>query len=163
MVKLIDIYNLKESNFSEIKRDRDPSRGNKGKNREKDFKLVSGEPDPETGRISSKVVKKPSLSNMVKDLEAEIQDFKVLVEDKPDDVVLYNISEELKEIYNTFRTHVRKNYPEECKKVQEANTVASAGAGLSFTAGDGDAYATPYAFGDNKRKKRKAYMGYKEI
>ena len=55
---------------------------------------------------------------MVKDLEAELQDFKKLVEDKPDDIVLYNISEELKEIYNTFRTHVRKKYPEEYKKIK---------------------------------------------
>jgi hypothetical protein len=163
MVNLIDIYNIKESTFNEVKSTRDPARGNKAKNREKDFKLVSGEPDPETGKISSKVIRKPSLSNMVKDLEAEIQDFITIVEDKPEDVVLYNISEELKEIYNTFRTHIRKKYPEEYKKVQEANTLASAGSGLSFTAGKGDAYATPFAFGDNKRKKRKGYMGYKEV
>ena len=28
----------------------------------------------------------------------------------PDDIVLYNLSEELKELFNKFRTHVRKNY-----------------------------------------------------
>jgi hypothetical protein len=160
MVSLTDIYNLNESVFSEIKSDRDPSRGNKGKNREQDFELVSGEPDPETGRVTSKVVRKPSISNMIKDIEAEIQDFEKLVEDKPEDVVLYNISEELKEIYNKFRTHVRKNYPEEYKKVQEASTT---GTGASFTPGVSMAYATPYAFGDNKRKKKKGYMGYKEV
>ena len=66
----------------------------------------------------------------------------------------------LKEIYNKFRTHVRKNYPEEYKKVQEASTT---GTGASFTPGVSMAYATPYAFGDNKRKKKKGYMGYKEI
>ena len=160
MVSLVDIYNIKESTITEISKERDPARGNKAKDREKDFELVSGEPDPETGKISSKVVRKPSISNMVKDLEAEIQDFKKVVEDKPEDVVLYNISEELKEIYNKFRTHIRKKYPEEYKKVTE---VSSTGTGMTFTAGDGDAYATPYAFGDNKRKKRKGYMGYKEV
>ena len=92
MVSLVDIYNIKESTITEISKERDPARGNKAKDREKDFELVSGEPDPETGKISSKVVRKPSISNMVKDLEAEIQDFKKLVEDKPEDVVLYNIS-----------------------------------------------------------------------
>ena len=160
MVSLIDIYNLNESVFDEIKADRDPSRGNKGKNREQDFELVSGEPDPETGRVTSKVVRKPSISNMIKDIEAEIQDFEKLIEDKPEDVVLYNISEELKEIYNKFRTHVRKNYPEEYKKVQEASMT---GTGASFTPGPSMAYATPRAFGDNKRKKKKGYMGYKEV
>ena len=160
MVSLIDIYNLNESVFDEIKADRDPSRGNKGKNREQDFELVSGEPDPETGRVTSKVVRKPSISNMIKDIEAEIQDFEKLIEDKPEDVVLYNISEELKEIYNKFRTHVRKNYPEEYKKVQEASMT---GTGVSFNAGAGEGYMSRYAFGDNKRKKRKGYMGYKEV
>jgi hypothetical protein len=121
MVSLVDIYNVKESTFNkihELKGSRDPARGNKATNREKDFELVSGEPDPETGRISSKVVRKISISNALADLEAELQDFAKLVEDKPDDIVLYNISEELKEIYNNFRTHVRKNYPEEYKKVK---------------------------------------------
>ena len=98
MVSLIDIYNIKESTFNEVKSDRNLSRGNKSQNREKDFELVSGDPDPETGKITSKVVRKPSLSNMVKDLEAEIQDFEKLIDSKPKDIVLYNISEEKKEI-----------------------------------------------------------------
>ena len=160
MVSLTDIYNIKESTFNEVKANRNPSRGNKSQNREKDFELVSGDPDPETGKITSKVIRKPSLSNMVKDLEAEIQDFKKIIKDKPDDMVLYNISEELKEIYNKFRTHIRKNYPEEYKKVDGASSV---GTGASFQAGVGAGYATPYAFGDNKRKKKKGYMGYKEV
>ena len=113
MVSLVDIYNIKESTFSELKKDRDPARGNKAKDRERDFKLVTGEPDPETGKISSKVVRKPSVSNMVKDLEAEVQDFQKLVDTNPDDIVLFNISEELKDLYNKFRTHARKNYKDE--------------------------------------------------
>ena len=123
MVSLIDIYNIKESTFErlqEIKSTRDPSRGNKATNREKDFELISGEPDPETGKISSKVVRKISISNALADLEAEIQDFEKLIEEEryENDTVLYNITEELKEIYNMFRTHVRKNYPDEYKKVK---------------------------------------------
>ena len=165
MVSLVDIYNIKESSFErlqEIKSNRDPARGNKAKDREKDFYFVDEPADPETGRVTSKVVKKPSLSNMVKDLEAEIQDFEILVEDKPDDVVLYNVSEELKEIYNKFRTHLRKNYPDEYKKVQEANAT---GTGTSISTGNSPAFATPFAFGDNKKKKLKTYksIGYKEI
>ena len=37
------------------------------------------------------------------------------------------------------------------------------GTGTSISTGASAAYATPKAFGDDKRKKRKAYMGYKEI
>ena len=165
MVSLVELYNIEESTFErlhEIKSNRDPARGNKGKNREKDFYFVDEPADPETGRVTSKVVQKPSLSNMVKDLEAEIQDFEILVDEKSDDLVLYNISEELKEIYNNFRTHLRKNYPDEYKKVQEQNTT---GTGASFSAGNSPVYATPNAFGDDKEKKLKTYksVGYKEV
>ena len=110
MVSLIDIYNIEESTFSELKKDRDPARGNKGKSDARDYYLVPGEPDPETGSVTSKVVYKRSFKKMVADLEAEAIDFKKLADENPDDIVLYNLSEELKELFNKFRTHVRKNY-----------------------------------------------------
>jgi len=110
MVSLTELYNIKESTLTELKSDRDPARGNKSKDREKDFYFVDGPADPETGRVTSKVVRKPSFSNMVNDIEAEAQDMKKLSDSNPDDMVLYNLSEELKELYNKFRTHVRRNY-----------------------------------------------------
>ena len=113
MVSLIDIYNIKESTFSDLKKDRDPARGNKGKSDAKDYYLVPGEPDPETGQVMSKVVYKRSFKKMVADLEAEAIDFKKLADENPDDIVLFNLSEELKELFNKFRTHVRKKYKDE--------------------------------------------------
>ena len=76
MVSLVDIYNIKESSFNELKKDRNPARGNKGKTDAKDYYLVPGEPDPETGAVQSKVVYKRSFERMVADLEAETIDFK---------------------------------------------------------------------------------------
>ena len=113
MVNLIDIYNIKESTFSELKKDRDPARGNKGKSDAKDYYLVPGEPDPETGAVKSKVVYKRSFERMVADLEAEAIDFKKLANENSDDIVLYNLSEKLKDLFNKFRTHVRKKYKDE--------------------------------------------------
>ena len=110
MVSLVDIYNIKESTFSELKKDRDPARGNKGKTDAKDYYFVDEPADPETGSVKSKVVYKRSFERMVADLEAEAIDFKKLADENPDDMVLYNLSEELKELFNKFRTHVRKNY-----------------------------------------------------
>tara|TARA_Y100001938_G_C7767735_1_gene271714 strand:+ start:50 stop:385 length:336 start_codon:yes stop_codon:yes gene_type:complete len=110
MVSLVDIYNIKEVSFSELKKDRDPARGNKGKTDAKDYYFVDEPVDPETGAIRSKVVYKRSFKKMIADLEAETIDFKKLSEDNPDDIVLFNLSEELKELFNRFRTHVRKNY-----------------------------------------------------
>ena len=100
-------------NFNELKKDRDPARGNKGKSKEKDFYLVDEPADSETGNIKSKVVYKRSFERMVADLEAEAIDMKKLSEDNPNDIVLFNISEELKEVFNKFRTHVRKKYKDE--------------------------------------------------
>ena len=112
MVSLVDICNIKESSFNELKKDRDPARGNKGKSGEKDYYLVHGEEDPVTGARPSKVVYKRSFKKMIADLEAETIDFKKLADENSDDIVLYNLSEELKELFNKFRTHVRKNYNE---------------------------------------------------
>jgi len=119
MVSLIELYNIKESAFNELKSDRNPARGNKGKSKEKDFYFVDEPADPETGAIKSKVVYKRSLHKMFEDLYAEAQDFEKTTEEEKyeNDLVLYNISEELKEIIKTFRTHLRKNYPEEHRKI----------------------------------------------
>jgi hypothetical protein len=55
---------------------------------------------------------------MVKDLEAETIDMKKLSDEHPDDMVMHKVAEEIQDIFNTFRTHIRKNYPEEYKKIQ---------------------------------------------
>ena len=40
MVSLVDIYNIEESTLTELKSDRDPAKGNKGKTDAKDYYLV---------------------------------------------------------------------------------------------------------------------------
>jgi hypothetical protein len=154
MVSLIDIYKIKESTLTELKSNRDPSRGDKGKGRESEFYFIDEPEDPETGSIKSKVVYKRSIANMIKDLEAEIQDFEKLIKEEKyeNDIVLYNITEDLKDIFNTFRTHVRKKYPDEYKKVEEASAT---GTGASFTPGVSMAYATPKAFAKKGKWKNK--------
>ena len=118
MVSLVEIYNIKESVLEDLKDRGNPARGNKGKNNEKDFYFVDEPADSETGRVTSKVVYKSSFSNMVKDIEAEAIDMKKLSDENPDDMVIYKLSEELQDIFNTFRTHIRKNYPDEYKKIR---------------------------------------------
>ena len=60
--------------------------------------------------------------------------------------------------YNKVEKIMEKYFS--AKKTDEASMT---GTGASFTPGTGAAYATPKAFGNNKNKKRKGYMGYKEI
>ena len=112
MVSLTELYNVKESTFNEVGKDRDPARGNKGKSSERDFYLKDTEPDPVTGKITSKVTYLPSYKRMVSDLKAEVQDMEKLSEKNPQDLVLYNTFKELKELYNNFRTHVNNKYNE---------------------------------------------------
>ena len=49
------------------------------------------------------------------------------------------------------------------KTLNITKEASSLGTGASFQAGSGEGYMTPRAFGDNKRKKKKGYMGYKEV
>lgn len=44
----------------------------------------------------------------------------------------------------------------------ELKEMSSTGTGASMNAGNSGAYATPFAFG-NSKKKKKGYMGYKEL
>ena len=110
MVSLTELYNVKELTFNEVGKDRDPARGNKGKSSEKDFYFKDGEPDPVTGKITSKVTYLPSYKRMVADLKAEVQDMEKLSEKNPNDIVLYNTFIELKKLYHTFRTHVNNKH-----------------------------------------------------
>jgi hypothetical protein len=48
-------------------------------------------------------------------------------------------------------------------KEKELGEMSTTGTGAAFTPGTGAAYASPNAFGNNRRKKQKAYMGYKEV
>ena len=155
MVSLTELYNVKESIFIEDMKDSgNPASGNKGKNREKEFYFVDEPTDSETGRTTSKVVYKRSFGNMVKDIEAEAIDMKKLSDENPDDLVIYKLAEELQEIFNTFRTHVRKTYPDEYKKLEEEeieeNSLGGAGVGASFSVGNSMAY-----MGRNPFKKKK--------
>ena len=60
--------------------------------------------------------------------------------------------------YETVEKIMEKHF-----SARKANEASTTGTGASVTAGTGAAYATPKAFGDDKNKKKKAYMGYKEI
>ena len=46
---------------------------------------------------------------------------------------------------------------------EELEELNMTGTGASITPGTGVGYMSPKAFGNNKRKKRKGYMGYKEV
>ena len=76
----------------------------------------------------------------------------------------------LKKSVDKFLDDLKKKSEKDYDKVEDimkkhfnVDEASMTGTGASVTAGTGAAYATPKAFGDDKNKKKKAYMGYKEI
>ena len=55
------------------------------------------------------------------------------------------------------------NKIQDFEQEDELDEASTLGTGTSFQAGSGEGYMTPNAFGDNQRKKKKGYMGYKEV
>ena len=79
----------------------------------------------------------------------------------------------LKQYVSTFLDKLKKKNETDYNKVEKimekyfsakkTDEISMTGTGASFQAGSGEAYATPKAFGDKKRRKQKGYMGYKEV
>ena len=126
--------------------------------------------DPQTGTITWDVSYKPNYALMYKafkDLNSEYKKFLTYKEaaEDPNFKKIYNA---FNTVWNAFRTHIRKEYPSEYKKLQidenklkeivfnklreMSATGAGAGAG-HFEPGTGAQYATPNAFNPNKKAK----------
>jgi len=89
------------------------------------------------------------------------------------DVEIRKIQRDLKDVFNGYRTHLRKFYPEQYNKskkvnedLEEISTTGGGAGSASFTGGTGMQYATPYAFRlKGKKANDKAYkeIGYKPV
>jgi hypothetical protein len=135
------------------------------------FDTTQPETDPETGRISWDVKYKADYAlvyKRFKELNKALKDF-VTYDEVRKDPKLMEVSKWFNTLYNTFRTHIRREYPKQFKQLQvidenlvkdlvrkaleeESATGAGAGAG-SFSPGEGAQYATKYAFNPNKKAK----------
>lgn len=127
--------------------------------------------DPETGSVDSQVIKLASFTDSLEKLYAATEALSALVKspDGKDDAVVVKSYEDLKTIFNNFRSHLRKYYPDQYEaiknKLDEISTIAS---NSGFTSGgEGENYATPFAFGKTKSTKGNygAYIqaGYKKV
>jgi len=127
--------------------------------------------DPETGSVDSQVIKLASFTDSLEKLYAATEALSALVKspDGKDDAVVVKSYDDLKTIFNNFRSHLRKYYPDQYEaiknKLDEISTIAS---NSGFTSGgEGENYATPFAFGRTKSTKGNygAYTqaGYKKV
>ena len=125
-----------------------------------DFTITQvGDPDPETGAVTSVVKYMPNLRDLYDDINDVVNKLsKLKGKIQPEE------SETLIKISKTLRNRLSRVI----KKYKELKEVSATGGSATFTPGTGAQYATPRAFTkDSKSKKRKDIyyykMGYKDV
>jgi len=125
-----------------------------------DFTITQvGDPDPETGAVTSVVKYMPNLRDLYDDINDVVNKLsKLKGKISPEE------SETLIKISKTLRNRLSRVI----KKYKELKEVSATGGSATFTPGTGAQYATPRAFTkDSKSKKRKNIyyykMGYKDV
>lgn len=111
--------------------------------------------NPETNSVSHDVIKLASFGDSLKKMSSAVKALKQLMgtKDAQNDDTIKAVANELKKVFNQYRTHLRKNYPDQYNQIkntlEEINTI---GSNSSFTSGtEGENYATPFAFNKNKK------------
>jgi hypothetical protein len=105
--------------------------------------------DPETGAIAWKVESVPAIGSTFKEFQ-DLRKFITTLSRETKDEVIDDIANDIRDAFNRYRTHIRKNYPESYKKftmneeeVEEISTSAGAGS-----------YLTKYAFKKPKKQEK---------
>jgi len=125
-----------------------------------DFTITQvGDPDPETGAITSVVKYEANLKDLYDDIDSIVNRLKKLRgKISPDE------SETLIKISKTLRNRLSRVI----KKYKELKEVSATGGSATFTPGTGAQYATPRAFTKNSKSKKDKNiyyykMGYKDV
>ena len=106
--------------------------------------------DPETGTISWDVDYVPAFDSTFKEFQ-ELRQYLNTLARKTNDTVIDQLSDNVNNLFNQYRTHLRKNYSDEYQKMGMNEEEVDE---MSMSGGAG-AYLTPYAFRIPKKKKKK--------
>lgn len=115
--------------------------------------------NPETNSVSHNIIKLASFGDSLKRMFDAVKALKRLTgtDDARNDQSIKDIARELKNVFNKYRTHLRKNYPDQYNQIksqlEEISTTGGGAGAASFTPGTGSQYATPYAFSGKKKGK----------
>ena len=115
--------------------------------------------DPETGAVTWDIKNVPAIDSTFKEFK-ELRRFMTQLARDTEDTVIDDLADQIINIFNKYRTHIRKKYPKSYKRVNEEDVDE-----MSMSGGAG-AYLTPYAFRlKNQKPNIKAYkeLGYKEV
>jgi hypothetical protein len=128
--------------------------------------------DAETGGTEHKIINLASFGDSLKELSQALKALKGLSKTKEgkSDSIIGDITSQLKNVFNSYRTHIRKNYPEQYETIKalldEVSTTGGGAGAASFTPGTGMQYSTPFAFTGGKKAKEPKYMyklGFKPV
>ena len=97
---------------------------------EKGTKYVVTDVDPVTGGISWDVEAVPAFDSVYKEFD-ELRKAIATLDRKTDDEVVDDIATKIKAEFNRYRTHIRKNYPDEYKRFQTNENIDEASGGVS--------------------------------
>ncbi len=120
----------------------------------------------ETGGIKHKLIQLPSFSESLKKLSIALKSMRKLASTKAgkDDPKIAELLGKVRDTFNLYRTHLRKNYPDLYTGIKnQLEEVSITGGTATFTPGIGAQYATPFAFNKNKKAKGTARNYYYKL
>lgn len=128
----------------------------------------------ETGGIKHKLIQLPSFGESLKKLSIALSSIRKLAttDAGKKDPKVDELLRQIRDTFNSYRTHLRKNYPDLYSgiknQLEEISVTGGGVSGATFTPGVGAQYATPFAFNKNKKAKgtaRNYYykLGYKPV
>ena len=119
-----------------------------------DTRFAVDDINPESGQVSWKVTTLPNFDKLFDDVTDAAMSAKSVYTKVKDDEKFREFYEELKQTRNKIRTHLRKEYPEDYKRMTLNEAEDKEVEEMSMSGGAG-AYLTPYAFKLPKKKKKK--------
>ena len=127
-----------------------------------DTYFKTDEINPETNSVQHKIIKLASFGDSLEKMSNAVKALKILMttDEAEKDQNIKDIARSLKDVFNQYRSHLRKNYPDQYaeikRQLEEMSTTGGGAGAASFSGGTGMQYATPYAF---KKKKKKMDEG----
>ena len=114
--------------------------------------------DPKTGGITWSIEDVAAFDTVFTNFNKLRQLLKKLeaTGDAKEDTTIDSISDDVNDLFNKFRTHIRRNYPEQYKKLSPIKEE-------EVEEGEGIGYMTPRAFGKNKKDVYTSQYGYKLV
>ena len=118
------------------------------------------------GRSVSNQYRLPNINNVYRQFK-KLNDQLDFLKDNKDimkDEGIQKVFQQIRDSFNSYRTYIRKNYPENYETVKEISTTGGGAGAAGFTPGEGMGYATPYAFTGGKKAKEPLALkklGYK--